>query len=505
MAIDNVEQFWLDKGDLLQRYNDAEFLKNFLLKQREVQAQRSQLGAYVLNINASWGYGKTFFLSSFAEQLSEQEYLVARVNAWADDNSEDPLLTVLSAINHTIAPYIQKEHVEGTLKETKKHVGKLILSIGKGVLMHQAKKHLGTAVDDVVDHFADGEEKSDLRDMAGIFKTETLKSFSDVTDQVFEGFEKEKQIVNDFKDSLSSTIREISGANENKPLFVFIDELDRCRPLYAIELLERVKHLFDIPELVFVLATDTEQLACSIKAVYGQDFEATKYLRRFFNRTYSFAEPDLSAFIAYQLKLRRIALTNCVFPENLNVRDRSHADELMDFIARCCSSFNIQLRDIEQCIDLLESFMIGWRVQHPDHYLDMAVLWPSIILFHEKREVLSLHEICNEIERHISSGKYSDLRLRSPLHNGEELSLNDYLGQYANYLDDISGVQAATGPQNFHGIIARFLMAELRAQVGEFLPDGPVVSWVKSFPEMIAQAGRLTADVPSESKKYEKA
>lgn len=66
------------------------------------------------------------------------------------------------------------------------------------------------------------------------------------------------------------------------PIFIFIDELDRCRPDYAISLLEIVKHIFDIKNFVFIIATNTDQLQHSIKNVYGNDFSANDYLGRFF-------------------------------------------------------------------------------------------------------------------------------------------------------------------------------------------------------------------------------
>ncbi|WP_081764293.1 P-loop NTPase fold protein [Sphingobium sp. Ant17] len=66
------------------------------------------------------------------------------------------------------------------------------------------------------------------------------------------------------------------------PIFVVVDELDRCRPDYAIALLESIKHLFDVPGVVFVIALHGRQLTASIEAVYGAKFDATAYLRRFF-------------------------------------------------------------------------------------------------------------------------------------------------------------------------------------------------------------------------------
>ena len=69
------------------------------------------------------------------------------------------------------------------------------------------------------------------------------------------------------------------------PLFVFVDELDRCRPDYAIELLEGIKHLFGVPGVYFVVATNTVQLGESVKAVYGSGFDGVRYLKEILRST----------------------------------------------------------------------------------------------------------------------------------------------------------------------------------------------------------------------------
>ena len=81
------------------------------------------------------------------------------------------------------------------------------------------------------------------------------------------------------------------------PIFILIDELDRCRPDYAISLLEIVKHIFDIKNFVFIIATDTDQLQHSIKNVYGNDFSANDYLGRFFHRRFTLKSPELNELI----------------------------------------------------------------------------------------------------------------------------------------------------------------------------------------------------------------
>ncbi len=69
--------------------------------------------------------------------------------------------------------------------------------------------------------------------------------------------------------------------NNDKPLVIIIDELDRCKPTFAVEILEKIKHLFSVEEVVFVLVMNREQLEESIKCVYGQNIDSHTYLQKF--------------------------------------------------------------------------------------------------------------------------------------------------------------------------------------------------------------------------------
>ena len=74
-----------------------------------------------------------------------------------------------------------------------------------------------------------------------------------------------------------------------------IDELDRCRPPYAVELLEVAKHLFSVDYIVFVLAVNRPELAHSIRDLYGSGFDAAGYLRRFFDIDFRLPDPEREA------------------------------------------------------------------------------------------------------------------------------------------------------------------------------------------------------------------
>jgi predicted KAP-like P-loop ATPase len=77
--------------------------------------------------------------------------------------------------------------------------------------------------------------------------------------------------------SIAAKIEE-SGKFNGKTVYMFIDELDRCKPPYAIELLETLKHLFSVNGLVFVLAANYQQLEQCVAATYGYGVDRHRYL-----------------------------------------------------------------------------------------------------------------------------------------------------------------------------------------------------------------------------------
>ena len=92
---------------------------------------------------------------------------------------------------------------------------------------------------------------------------------------------KQFQVQHEKVRQLREAITLLAQSLESKPLVVIIDELDRCRPTFAIECLERIKHVFAVEGVVFVLGVYCDQLAESIRAVYGQGFDSHGYLGKF--------------------------------------------------------------------------------------------------------------------------------------------------------------------------------------------------------------------------------
>lgn len=353
---------WQD--DLLGRQADAEFLIRFLLGSVDERSKRGLPRSYVLNVDASWGHGKTFFVTRLAKTLEAKGYLVASVNAWVDDHADDPLLSVISAIDLVVSPLIgSRPAVKKTWNSIKRTGAAVAIAAAKGAATNVARKVIGDGVDAVLQELGQENGKA--------VKDATTKAVDKIIDEKAEmllgRFKEGKESIETFRRELEKFLAEAPTKDKKSPLFVLVDELDRCRPSYAIELLERVKHLFSIDNVIFVFATDAGQLQHAIGAVYGGDFDGQRYLRRFFDRTYIFEEPSLEEFVSSLLSQGSIPQEKISVPPNIT---------LEKFISEAFLHFGLSLRDAEQCIDILHDVVAVWDYDIP---IEIAALLPLAI------------------------------------------------------------------------------------------------------------------------------
>ena len=97
-----------------------------------------------------------------------------------------------------------------------------------------------------------------------------------------------EQLVGEFLDELLP--------EKGNRLIVFIDELDRCKPSYAVRLLERIKHYFSHENITFVFSVNINELQHTIKKYYGNDFNGSRYLDRFFDLRVTLPPPNLKNY-----------------------------------------------------------------------------------------------------------------------------------------------------------------------------------------------------------------
>ena len=265
-------------------------------------------------INGEWGSGKTFFVKQAklildilnpqtiaSEDIRNkiQAYLPDEVkaanslvstyyDAWINDNHDDP---ILSLVYSTIA----SKQSDFTVEKKRSLLG------GAAAL---ASALTG-------------------RDIKTVFEECS-------GDDVFRLIKDSDNIRTLVKEFISNLIEE-----HGNRLVIFIDELDRCKPDYAIRFLERIKHYFDDNRVTFVFSVSLSQLQAIVKTYYGTDFGATRYLDKFFDLRLSLPGPRLEHYMRNRLGI--------------------YQDTILDYTCiRTAQYFNFSLREAERYMRLIK-------------------------------------------------------------------------------------------------------------------------------------------------------
>lgn len=231
----------------------------------------------VFSVNAPWGAGKTTYLRMLHSNLAMEGKKTIYFSAWETDFASDPLLAFLGEINIGLKSFLSGNTKKNKAWEKAKKAGAHILRRGLPVGIKVATAG-----------FIDADK---------LVEDESAKFAEALSKDMIDAYTKNKEAIVEFKSSVKQVLTKEDGSTEK--LYVFVDELDRCRPTYAIELLERIKHLLDVEGLVFILALDKHQLSHSVKAVYGSEFDALGYLKRFIDVEFSLPPADVALFIDY--------------------------------------------------------------------------------------------------------------------------------------------------------------------------------------------------------------
>ncbi|MGT2513849.1 KAP family P-loop NTPase fold protein [Sphingomonas panni] len=300
------EEIWT--GDLFDRKTEAEQLIAYIESVVARPVLREDKRAYTIAIDARYGEGKSFFLKRLAQHMA-LNHPVAFVDAWADDLADEPLTALAATLKQALEPFVDEPEVQDRLRTFMSKTGKVTKIAALGLLrrglglaltggaVDAAADVLSGVSDDVSDAVNDGIKDASLAQVEEVGQAIRGVTAHRLMEERVNAFEEGKAAVQEMKDSLSAIVESLSGETLHPPIIIVIDELDRCRPTYAIKLLEEIKHLFDVPGLVFILALHADQLAHSVSGAYGSTFDGRAYLRRFIDREYALAEPPLSKLL----------------------------------------------------------------------------------------------------------------------------------------------------------------------------------------------------------------
>lgn len=242
-----------------------------------------------LLIDGDWGTGKTEFchklINKLKEEVRQQEphqantesavedaargegdslqpyFKVAYIDAFRADHTGEPLMAIFAAVSKALVPQGEEEKSEKR-EDFVKAIAKIMLLVlkhgGKAILSHVLKAN----VDEL------GKELTGALENAG----------SEIIDTSFASMLKAYEDIEENLEALRKLLTELA---QDTPLVIFIDELDRCKPNFAVQLVEIIKHIFDVPHIQFVLVTNRSQLHAAIEHCYGPKIQADRYLDKF--------------------------------------------------------------------------------------------------------------------------------------------------------------------------------------------------------------------------------
>lgn len=238
---------------------------------------------FVLAVDGGWGTGKTSFLRMWCRYLEDRGHRCLYFSAWKNDFAVDPLAALVAEL----AADLEKD--SPLSDRTKKVLAEL-----KKVANVLSRRFAGAAIATSLYSLWSSRSPNEPDE-----QQQALENFSNAAGEVVSdavgNYLAGRRDLEKFRAALSKLVAELAESDRGdspKKVVLFVDELDRCRPLYAVELLERIKHLFDVPGVIFALGLNLEQLAHSVKAVNGTTFDGVGYLRRFLDLIWSLPEPS---------------------------------------------------------------------------------------------------------------------------------------------------------------------------------------------------------------------
>ena len=329
------------KNDKLSREEPVAVLTNIIC---------SVTGPCVMSVDAPWGAGKTTFLRMWEQHLRNQEVPVVSFNAWDTDFSGDPFIALSEEISAELEQFKSKSD------EIASKINR-VYAVGKEVIKRSIPGLIRLGTSGIVD----------INPIVEEFSKAALSQMGEPGDDRSSSYREAKESLGNFRSALEDMATSLAETNSGRPLVVVIDELDRCRPSYAVELLEAAKHLFAVDHVVFVLAVNRDQLAHSIRALYGVEFDALGYLRRFFEIDFNLPQADREPFIDSMLDASGVT---AYFSSKSGIQLER---QLQPLFARFFANPEISLRTVGQAIHHLGLTLASLRPGREPYGLESVV------------------------------------------------------------------------------------------------------------------------------------
>lgn len=309
------------RNDVLQRKEFGEALLNLVTRSTD---------ELVISLDGKWGEGKTTFVRMWQGLLKEKGIPSIYIDAFQNDYTEDAFISIASAITLYIDQHSTEDQKSLDFKDKAKKVGVRLLSWTAKIGIKAAT--LGIIKESDIDA---------LSEIGNEVAADTSETIANLVKERLNAHSNETEVIQSFRESLSDVPANLMD-NSSGRLVIVIDELDRCMPSFAVEVLEKIKHLFSVKNVVFVLVMHKQQLEEAIRSVYGANIDAHTYLQKFINIEASIPKRvterysnDIELYIKKLLQLHEITTWG---------DDRLIADCLIPL----AKHFNLSLRQLEK-------------------------------------------------------------------------------------------------------------------------------------------------------------
>lgn len=330
----------------------------------------------VISLSAPYGMGKTTFIDMWGQWLANERKIAIKYDAWQEDYCENALLSILATINEQLGLFVKSTEILTTIKNAGFELGiKCLPAIIKFIISAGAE-FIGIS-ESLREFMNDLPSSKGVKELADKFEEKEKKELTDFIIKEIHSHESKKKTISDFK----SAMKDIFTDGQHKTLFFFVDELDRCKPIFALSILEAIKHFFDVENVCFILVSNQKVLFDIFRKTYGHSFESEDYFERFIDRHIALPTPDLDRFADRQIE-QLPAMRDC------NDKNKLFRHVLYG----CCKTFGFSLREISKYLDDVTDFIItndSSGKDIPDVYLPAV----AYLLALKRRKSLAYNEI----------------------------------------------------------------------------------------------------------------
>gem|GEM_PF-5951023 len=171
----------------------------------------------------------------------------------------------------------------------------------------------------------------------------------------------------DLEEIMKKTIEGLNKISSDKTIILFVDELDRCSPEFAIKVLERMHHISQsVNNIQIIYSIDKKQIEETVRNIYGQKVNAKDYLKKFFSFGFNLSTGFVNE--NFTKKYEHIFKNfNFIFTDNFD-KEKAFSSILIETDMR-------ERENIIQKIELINSFL-----NKEQKNLDISILYVELFL-----------------------------------------------------------------------------------------------------------------------------